>query len=182
MNDILEVLKSRRTVRNYKSKPLKEELLKKVIEAVQCSQSWNNSQCWEIVVIENPEIRKKIQETVPSKNPSYRAIVESSVLIALCGKTKKSGFFGDEQGSVLGDWMMYDLGIATQNLCNEAHSLGLGTSVVGWFDHTKAKEIINVPEGYELVSLIPLGYPGHKGNSPERKEIGAFVHKDTFRQ
>ncbi|MCP3926330.1 MAG: hypothetical protein GY714_27525 [Desulfobacterales bacterium] len=121
MNDILEVIKSRRTIRKYESKVLEAEILTKVLEAVQYSQSWGNSQCWEVVVMENPEIRKKIQETVPSKNPSYRAIVESSVLIAICGKSKTSGFFGDEQGSALGDWMMYDLGIATQNLCNEAH-------------------------------------------------------------
>ncbi len=155
-------------------------MMAKVIEAVRCSQSWNNSQCWELVVIENPEIRQKIQGTVPSKNSGYKAIVDSSVLIAVCGKTKHSGYFGTDPGSALGDWMMYDLGIATQNLCNEAHSLGLGTVVVGWFDHTQAKKIIKLPEGYELVSLIPLGFPSHKGSSPLRKEVNDFVHKDTF--
>ncbi len=180
MNDILEVLKTRTTCRKFESKQLPAEMLAKVLEAVRCSQSWHNSQCWELVLIEDPEVREQIQATVPSKNPGYKAVVDSSVLIALCGKTRTSGFFGDEPGSVLGDWMMYDLGIATQNLCNEAHSLGLGTVVIGWFDHTKAKQIINLPEGYELVTLIPLGFPDHKGSSPKRKEISEFVHKNTF--
>jgi nitroreductase len=55
--------------------------------------------------------------------------------------------------------MMYDLGLATQNLCLMAHSLGLGTVIVGLFDHDRAKAVVNVPDGYELVTMIPLGYP-----------------------
>ncbi len=180
MNDILELLKSRTTCRKFESKPLPKEMLSKVLEAVQSSQSWNNSQCWEVVVIEKQEVRKELQSVVPTKNPGYNAIVSSPVLIAICGKTKQSGYFGEEQGSILGDWMLHDIGIATQNLCNEAHSLGLGTVVVGWLDHIKAKKIINIPDGYELVSLIPLGFPNQKGSSPQRKDISEFVHMDRF--
>jgi nitroreductase len=75
---------------------------------------------------------------------------------------------------------MFDLGLATQNLCLAAHSLGLATVIVGLFDHDKAKAILEMPEGYELPVLIPIGYPAQDVKPPKRKEIREFTHYDTF--
>jgi len=75
---------------------------------------------------------------------------------------------------------MFDLGIACQNICLTAHSLGLGTVMVGLFDHDKAGKLLNVPLGYELVLLIPLGYPAKQSSAPKRREISEFTHNDTF--
>jgi len=75
---------------------------------------------------------------------------------------------------------MFDLGIATQNLCLTAHNLNLGTVIVGLFDHDKAKDILKVPEGYEVVALVPLGYPAKEASAPPRKEIAELVHYNTF--
>ncbi len=75
---------------------------------------------------------------------------------------------------------MFDLGLATQNLCLMAHDLGLGTVIVGLFDHDGAKQILNVPAGYELVVLIPMGYPAKTPSAPERREIEEFTHYDIF--
>ncbi len=180
MTNFIDTLKDRRSIRRYKSENLSEDHLNQLLEAVQCSQSWANSQVWELIVIKDPGVKSKIRETVPGKNPSFAAVEKAPVLFALCGKTKTSGYFDGEPGSRLGDWMMYDLGLATQNLCNAAHSLGLGTVVVGWFDHAKAAQILKVPEGYELVCLIPAGYPDHKGSSPERRQISDFTHENYF--
>jgi nitroreductase len=80
----------------------------------------------------------------------------------------------------LGDWFMFDLGVATQNLCLAAHHLNLGTVIVGRFDQDKAKGILGLPDGYEVVTLIPLGYPGKEGRSPGRRELTEFVHHDMF--
>jgi nitroreductase len=75
---------------------------------------------------------------------------------------------------------MFDLGIASQNLCLAAHHLGLGTVMVGLFDQDQAKAILNVPEGYELVLLIPLGYPAKKSSAPNRRPVREFTHYDSF--
>jgi len=72
------------------------------------------------------------------------------------------------------DWFMFDLGLATQTLCLSAQSQGLGTVIIGLFNHDKVKEILFVPEGYEIVALIPIGYPAQKPSAPRRKEIGDF--------
>jgi nitroreductase len=76
--------------------------------------------------------------------------------------------------------MMYDLGLATQNLCLTAQSLGLGSVIVGSFDHAAAAELLTVPDGYEIVSLIPLGYPAHSPTAPARRAVAEFVHYRRF--
>jgi len=75
---------------------------------------------------------------------------------------------------------MYDLGLASQSLCLAAHSLGLGTVIVGAFDIDKAEEILGLPGEYRMVSLIPLGYPDQDPPAPKRREISEFAHVDKF--
>jgi nitroreductase len=76
---------------------------------------------------------------------------------------------------------MFDLGLATQSLCLMAHSLGLGTVVVGMMDHDKTKKVLGVGEEYEVVTLIPIGYPAKDSPAPRRRETSEFLHKEKFR-
>ena len=75
---------------------------------------------------------------------------------------------------------MFDLGLATENLCLAAHDSGLGTVIVGLFDHDKVGEAVKLPDGHEVLVLIPLGYPDQEPKPPKRRERGEFVHYDTF--
>jgi nitroreductase len=52
--------------------------------------------------------------------------------------------------------------------------------IIGSFSHDKAKEILGIPDGYEAVSLIPLGYPAREAKPSHRKQLSEFVHYDTF--
>jgi nitroreductase len=182
MADVIELIRGRRSIRKYQNREISEEQLTAVLEAVRWAPSWTNSQCWEVIVIKDPAIKKAIQGVLPppSVNPSSNAIVEAPVVIAICGKLGKSGYYKGEVATKLGDWFMFDLGIAAQNLCLTAHYLNLGTVIVGLFDQEKVKEILKVPEGFELVALIPLGYPAQEAKTRPRKEISEFVHYDTF--
>ena len=180
MSDFMEIIKGRRSIRKFEEKDIPEDVMEKILEAVRYSQSWTNSQCWEVVVIKDRAVREKIQRTMSENNPSTGAIVSAPVLLAVCGKLKSSGYYKGTAPTKFGDWFMFDLGLATQNICLTAHSLGLGTVVVGLFDHDRAKEVIKVPAGYELVTLIPLGYPAQKPLVPKRRKISDFTHYDTF--
>lgn len=181
MTDLLEIIKNRRSIRHYDPRELSDELLDQVVEAFRWAPSWANTQCWELIVVRDPVIRKKLQEAMPPKgNPATKAIVEASAVLAVCGKTSVAGYFKGEKTTKFGDWMLFDLGLATQNLCLMAHSLGLGTVIAGLFDHDKAAKAVNLPHGYELVTLIPIGYPEKIGGAPQRRESSAFVHQDTF--
>ncbi len=180
MTDLMEIIKGRRSIRKYEEKDIPDDVLNKILESVKWSPSWANTQCWEIVVIKDNPIKQKLQETMGLKNPATKAIVGAPVLLALCAQLNSSGFYNKKVTTKFGDWFMFDLGLAAQSLCLTAHDLGLGTVIVGLFDHDKAKKIINVPDGYELVSLIPMGYPAKISSAPKRKEIAEFVHNDTF--
>lgn len=179
MNDMIQLIKTRRSIRKYEDKDITDDMLQALYEAVQYSPSWVNSQCWEIINVTDKDLRVKISETL-IKNPATKAVVEAPILLALCGKQKKSGYYGDHPATKYGDWMMFDLGIATQSLCLAAHSMGLGTVIVGLYEHDKVQELLNVPKGYDQVVLIPVGYPAKEPNVPARRDISEFVHANTF--
>ena len=181
MNDFYTLVKARRSIRKYEDKEVSEEILDRILEAVRWSPTWTNSQCFELIVVKNEEIKKKLQEPVAKfRNPATKAIVDAPVLIVLCAKKGVSGFYNNEASTKFGDWFMFDLGIVAQTLCLSAKNEGLGSVVVGLFDHKEAEAILDVPEGYELVSIVPIGYPAKISKTPPRREVKEFVHKDKF--
>jgi nitroreductase len=180
MSDIMDSIRRRRSVRKYKKQDLPEDLLNDLLEAVRWSPSWANTQCWEVIVVKDPETKKSLQETLPKGNPAFSAIEDAPIILALCGKLMSSGYYKGAAATKFGDWFMFDLGIATQSLCIAAHSMGLGTVIVGLFDHDKAMRTLSVPEGFELSVLIPVGYPEKTPSAPKRKGIKEFVHHNLF--
>ncbi|WP_459890555.1 nitroreductase family protein [Desulfothermus okinawensis] len=180
MADIMEIIKNRRSIRKFEDKDIEHEKIEQLMEAVKWAQSWANTQCWEVVVVKDLEVKKKLQETLPNNNPAYLAIVKAPVVFVMVAKLEQAGYYKGQVTTKFGDWFMFDIGIATQNLCLTAHSLGLGGVVVGLFDHNKTKEVLGVPEGYEVVVMIPMGYPAQSPKPPKRKEITEFVHYEKF--
>lgn len=180
MPDFFDIVKTRRSVRKYEEKDVPEEMIQTLLEAVQWAPSWANTQCWEIVVVKDDSIKEKLQGVIAPKNPATKAITAAPVLFAVCGKLNSSGYYDNKVTTKFGDWFMFDLGLATQNLCLTAHYLGLSSVIVGLFDHDKAGEILNVPNGIEVVALIPVGFPAKSPSPPKRREISEFTHNDTF--
>ena len=180
MADVMDVIKGRRSIRRYEDKEVPEEHLQQVLEAIQWSPSWANLQCWEVILVKNSGVKEKLLEALPKTNPALKGVVQAPVILALCGKLKSSGYYKDKAMSKFGDWFMFDLGIATQSLCLAAHNLGLGTVIVGNFDHNKAKEVLGVGNDHEVVVLIPIGYPAKDSPAPKRRDITEFTHHDRF--
>jgi len=180
MAELMAVIKGRRSIRKYQDKEVSAEQLNAVLEAVQWSPSWANTQCWEVVVIQDPAVKQALQETLAKGNPATKAVVDAPVLLAMCGKLESSGYYNNQVTTKFGDWFLFDLGLATQSLCLAAHNQGLGTVVVGLFDHDKAKSVLQVPAGYEVVALLPLGYPAKESSPPKRREISEFTHREKF--
>jgi nitroreductase len=180
MEKLMDLIKSRRSVRNFEDKELPENFLLTVLESVQWSQSWANTQCWEIVVVKDPSQKEKLQGAVPKANPAHKSVMEAPVVLALCAKKESSGYYKGLVTTKFGDWFMFDAGLAAQHISLVAHSLGLGTVIIGLFDHDQAKAVLNVPAECELVALIPLGFPSKIPSPPKRRQINEFVHINTF--
>jgi nitroreductase len=178
--DLMEAIKGRRSIRKYKPDPVSEEVLQEVIEAVRWSPSWANTQCWEVIIIRDPNMKSELANTLTTTNPARSSIGGAPLVVVLCGKKGISGFEKGEAATVKGDWLMFDTGIAMQNLCLAAHALGLGTVVVGLFDHKKAEEILGLPQNVEVVAMTPLGYPAVQRSAPKRKEVSEFVFSERY--
>ncbi len=180
MTDCLEAIKTRRSIRKYEDKDIPEDVMHSILDSARWAPSWANTQCCDLVVIREKSIREELQKIVSKGNPSTLAIVNAPVLLAVCGKLKSSGYYKGQAPTKFGDWFMYDVGIATQNICLAAHALGVGSVIVGLFDHDKAKEILKAPDDMEVITLIPLGYPAQNPSAPKRRELVDVAHYNTF--
>jgi nitroreductase len=179
--DVMEAIKTRRSVRRFKPDPIPDEVMGEVLDAARWAPSWANTQCWEFVVVRDQAIRQRLSEEVLAQgNPARRGVAEAPVVVVALGKEGISGFYKDRPVTDKGDWFMYDVGVAMQNLCLAAWGRGLGTVHVGLMDAVKAGEILGVSPGTRVVALSPLGYPAVVGGSPPRKDIGDFVWHERY--
>ena len=180
--DVLHAIKGRRSIRKYKTDPVSDEVLDKVLEAVRWSPSWANTQCWEVIVVREPEIKAKVAETLPPGNPALSSLSDAPILLVFCAIRSLSGFKRGEATTDKGDWFMFDIGVTMENLCLAAHSLGLGTVIIGLFDAKKVESLLGIPENISVVAMTPLGYPQQEVSAPRRKELADFVHFETYRK
>ncbi len=178
--DLLEAIRGRRSLRKYKTDAVPEEALQAVLEGVRWAPSWANTQCWEVIVVRDPKIKSDLSGALPKGNPALGSMTDAPLLLVLCGRRGVSGYYRGQAATVKGDWLMFDTGLAMENLCLAAHGLGLGTVVIGLFDHKKVEEILDVPQGVEVVAMTPLGYPSSEGSTPKRKDITEFVYYGRY--
>ncbi|MBP8129686.1 MAG: nitroreductase family protein [Candidatus Hydrogenedentes bacterium] len=180
MTQFMDIIRDRRSIRRYRDEAVGETQLAELMEAARWAQSWANTQCWEIIVVRDPSVKRALQESVPEGNPGWRCIESAPLLLVVCGKRRVSGFYHGNAVTRFGDWLLFDLGILTQNIALTAHALGLGTLVLGLFDHDSARQTLGVPEEYEVVTLMPLGYPAGDVKAPPRREASEFTHYERF--
>jgi nitroreductase len=178
--DVQECILKRRSIRVYKEDPVPAEMLAKVLEAAQWAPSWVNLQVWEIVVVDDREVMKQLAGCVMDANPGKKALGMAPLVLAMCGRQGKSGYYGPKPSTVYGDWVMFDVGIAAQNICLAAWALGLGSLHLGLLDHAAAGKVLGLPEDVKLYELIPLGFPLKEGKAPPRKAVKDFTHKNRF--
>lgn len=180
--DFYDVIKNRRSVRVYKSDPVPEDALNRILAAFQAAPSWANTQPWEIILVSDQAIKEQLQETLSQTNPARSAVVDAPILVCALGISGRSGFYKGQATTGRGDWVMFDLGIAAEHLALAAAAEGLGTVHVGLFDHDKADRILGVPEGHTVIELIPLGYPAAEPRPVSRKPLDDFVFKNKYGQ
>ena len=179
--DTIEAIKTRRSIRQYQATPVSDNDLATVLEAARWAPSWANTQCTRLIVVTDNETKVKIAETMSATNPSAAAIKQAPVTIVACAELKKSGYYHGQSSTDKGDyWFMFDVALAMQNLVLAARALGLGTVYVGLFDAAKVTRIMNVPEGFAVVAMMPLGYAAAEGRPPQRKELSETVFYESW--
>lgn len=171
MNTI-ECIKTRRSIRKYKSDKVDHSLIESIVSTASFSPSWKNSQIVRYIAIEDSSILNKITtDLTPEHNSDI--IKQAPVLIAVTLVKGRCGFERDGSYTTKkGDhWQNFDAGIACQTFCLAAHEAGLGTLIMGIFDEDGISDLLHLPHDQELAALIALGYPDIDPEAPKRKPV-----------
>jgi nitroreductase len=164
--DVLDSIRDRRSIRQYRAEGIPEEKLTQVLEAGRWAPSAGNRQPWRFVVVRDDGLRKRLGEIAPFGWFMAEAPVTIAVVI-------------DPQGS---NHPVEDGAAATQNMLLAAHALGLGTCWIGSYGSSyedEAKQILGIPAERRVLSLVSVGYAAESPQK-DRMELNVLVSYDRY--
>ena len=147
--NVIDAIKTRKSVRAYRDQPVEDDRLKAVLEAGRLAPSASNRQEWRFVIVREMETRKKIAQAAGNQD----FIAQAPVVIVACADTNEHVMRCGQACYPI------DVAIALDHITLAAVELGLGTCWIGLFDEKKVKAILGIPEKMRVVELMPLGYP-----------------------
>jgi len=150
---IHDVLARRESSHAFSPRAVAPATLRSVLEAARWAPSSYNAQPWAFVVAtkEQPEQNEAIASTLMDINRRWAA--NAPVLIVTVARTAYPHNGAPNRHA----W--HDVGLATANLLTQATALGLVAGPMGGFDPRAARDKLSIPEGWEPVAVIALGYP-----------------------
>ena len=144
--DVFEAVQERRSIRAYQDKPVPREKLEKILEAGRLAPSARNVEPWHFIAVTDKEKRKEL-----SKGLYAKFLIQSPLVIVACGDKKASP-----------DWYAIDVALALENMILTAVGEGLGTCCVGSFNEKDVKEVLKIPENFEVLVMLAVGYAREK--------------------
>ena len=142
--EVLDAIKTRRSIRRYKQDPVPDEATATILEAGRWAPSASNSQPWSFVVFTDPEVKRQVTRCF-----LYGWFLDEAPAGIVVSVNPMASTCPIQDGS-----------LAVQNMMLAAHALGLGTCWInpGFMDG-RVKEILGIPRDYELICALSLGYP-----------------------
>jgi nitroreductase len=172
--DIFQVITDRRSIRKYKDIPVEREKIEQVLNAARLAPSWKNLQCWRFLVLTDPAKRAALVDAFPDDNPGRNAIAMAPCVIVACADPTQSG---DDNGI---QYYAADTAIAFEHICLSAHALGLGTCWMGWYDESKIKAAVGVPDEMRVICMTPIGYPDQEPKARPRKALSEIAYYENW--
>jgi len=174
---ILELIKQRKSTREYSSKPVPRTLIDQSIEAARLAPSACNSQPWSFIVIDNPEIINKIADAAFSGIYKMNAFVRRAPVLIIIN-TEKSSYIA-RMGGMLRHvkYNLIDIGIAGDHLTLKAEELGLGTCWLGWFNEKEVKKSLGLPKSSQIDVIISLGFPENLAEKKKQRKTLAEIRR-----
>jgi len=157
--DIMPEIKKRWSPRAFSSKPVAKEDLMALLEAARYAPSCSNEQPWRFFIADNAEKLAKLFSVLNEGNQAWAN--KTPMLILLIGKKHF------EKTGKANHWHMFDSGTAWGFLSLEAERRGLITHAMGGFDREKARSLFEIPDEYEIICVIAVGYYGDKSDLSE---------------
>ena len=162
MNQVLETIRSRKSVRNYADAPVSKDDLKEIMEAAIWAPNAMNKQGWHFTVVTDPAFIQRMSEGVrkgladcpvpflkeKAADPNFHAFFHAPVVVVMSIAEDK--------------FTAFDAGAAAQTICVAAKALGYGTCVTASTEFMFAGDPgltadLQIPDGYKFICAIPLG-------------------------
>jgi coenzyme F420-0:L-glutamate ligase/coenzyme F420-1:gamma-L-glutamate ligase len=193
---MIELLLSRRSVRNFKSDPVPDELIRRILEAAHAAPSAHNAQPWRFVVLRDAGQRRTLAERMAEayardaeadgrtpeavRTRNERSINRISGAPAAVLALVDEACLPSQTGrSLPGERLMLvqSAAAALQNLLLAAHSAGLGTCWVcaPLFCPQTVRETLRLPESWVAQAIILIGYPGEASRPAQRRPLDEVV-------
>ncbi len=163
--EVYEAIRTVLAVREFQNRPVPQKVIRKIIESARLTASSMNGQPWHFVIIQNRDTLLKLGSLV--KPGPYNAHAAFSVAVAI------------EKASPYG---ISDASRAIQSMVLTAWEEGIGSNWTGWVGMTNVASFLGIPEGMDVIAVVPFGYPVHervKGKK-RRKGIQEIAHSELF--
>ncbi len=182
------LLRWRRDVRSFKTDPLAPGLLEELLDLACLAPSVGNAQPWRFVQVDDPARRRDMIANFEASN-AEALTAQADQRRALYAKLKLSGMrdapvqlavYCDEvtgQGHGLGkrtmpETLRYSVTMAVHTLWLAARAKGVGLGWVSILDPQRVKRTLEVPEAWDLVAYLCIGYPAEEDLVPELERKG----------
>jgi nitroreductase len=178
------LISERKSIRAFSEKKIPDQVLESLFEAARWAPSSMNEQPWRFILTHKENVHA-FQKMLQSLNESNRVWAQHAPVLLLTiannmGKSEKLNLYA---------W--HDVGLAIGNLSLQATSQGIYLHQMGGFNRAIAKELFEIPDNFEPVSIIALGYIGNTDSLPEhlrerelkireRKPISEMVYFNFF--
>jgi nitroreductase len=195
--DFWDVVRARRMVRAFDSRPLEPGIVDRVVDAGRRAPSAGNSQGWSFVVLEGDSTARFWDVTLPGDQRSnfrWQRLLDAPVIVLpLADREAYLARYREPDKAVtgLGDatawpvpYWQVDTAFATMAMLLAATDAGLGALFFGVF--RRGEELLRslgVPAGHDLIGAVALGYPANEGDGPgrsvdrPRRSLDEVIHR-----
>ena len=157
-----ETILQRRSIRRFQQKPIKLNLLKKMINAARLAPSAANLQPLQFIIVNEKKQCEQIFETIgwagylPNCTPNKDEQPTAYIIILSKDTNNK--------------WNIRDASLASENIVLTAESENIGSCILLNFKKEKIREILKIPKKLEIDSIIALGYKAEKSITENMKD------------
>jgi nitroreductase len=163
--EFAELIRQRYSVRAYKSDPVPDAILARVLEAARLAPTAANRQPFRVLVIRTEGRREELARVY--HRPWF---VEAPLVLGVCCLPAEAWVRRDGK-----NYADVDAAIVMDHLILAAAAEGLGTCWVGAFDPAAARKFLALPAGVEPVAFTPLGYAADQPPERKRKPLAELV-------
>lgn len=170
--DFFGVVRQRRSIRAFKDKPIEEEHLRMILEAINVAPSAGNLQAYEVYLIRNSPDKA---EALVNATLGQEFMAQPPVILLFCAHGLRAAARYGDRGVQL--YSLQDATIACTHAMLAATALGLATVWVGKFDEALVAEIAAIPAGQRPVAMLPIGYAAEEPSAPTRRALSDLIHE-----